>query len=359
VIVGLAALVVAACGAVAEDPHHCGVQGYDCLGGTCSSGMCGPVTLASGIGIGRALTVDGTRVYWVDSGMNVSMVPKAGGPVTLLATLPRAEMAISIATDGTDVYVADGGSTSTAGLYRIPTDGSPPTFFAVPFAPSPNSSVTSASVAVDPRGCVVWSYSGYATPNMPGAIARLCAAATTPEILADTTDRHPSSLAVDATATYWAESVPRILQDFTFPCTESPGAIRMLSGSAAPVTVAHGYPGLGAGLASDGTSLYWRDMCSGTVFRLPHGASSPTALAAVSTTRVDTGRGGYPFPGDVAADALGAYASSDAGVVRVPKDGGPARLVAPGQQGRPMAVDDTRLYFLTGEALVAYAKPPQ
>jgi len=62
----------------------------------------------------------------------------------------------------------------------------------------------------------------------------------------------------------------------------------------------------------------------------------------------------------VTADALGAYVTSDAGVVRVPKDGGPAVLVAAGQHPVGMAVDDTRIYLLAYEgALVAVAKPPR
>jgi hypothetical protein len=219
------------------------------------------------------------------------------------------------------------------------------------------------AVAIDPRGCVEWSYWGNSTSNRPGAIARLCTGATKPEILADAAGQSPSSLAVDATATYWAENVPDRGSGLHHPCSDAPGTLRMISASSSPITVGHGYPGVGhnTGLASDGTAVYWRDMCSGTVYRLPHGASSPTALAAVSTTPMDYGwGGGYYYSGLVAADALGAYTSSDAGVVRVPKDGGPTRLVAPGQHPIDLAVDDARIYMLTSDgAIVAVAKPPR
>ena len=345
-----AVLLAAACSATPEDPHHCGAQGYDCLGGTCSSGVCGPVTLASGIKSGFALTVDSTRVYWVD-GAKVSMVPKSGGPATLFGTTPsNGGTPLSIATDGTYAYVAAFvlGASESGGIYRVPTDGSAVTLL--------DAATSAIAVAVDPKGCVEWSYWG--DPNKPGAIARLCPGSTQPEILADETNQAPIGLAVDATGTFWSEAVPSLSDG----CAEAPGALRMVSPPSPPVTVARGHFGgigvsLGTGLATAGDALYWRDVCFGTVYRLPHGASSPTALAAVaSTPAVD----GYGYSGLVTADALGAYVTSDAGVVRVPKDGGPAVLVAAGQHPVGMAVDDTRIYLLAYEgALVAVAKPPR
>ncbi|HEX7602646.1 MAG TPA: hypothetical protein VF316_13610 [Polyangiaceae bacterium] len=351
-------LLAAACGATPEDPHHCGAQGYDCLGGTCSRGVCGPVTLVSGIKFGTALTVDSTRVYWIDW-PNVSMAPKSGGPATLLATFSTEGSPFSIATDGTYAYVAAfGGNASSSGLYRIPTDGSAVTLL--------DAAAFTSSVAVDPKGCVEWSYGG-GDPDKPGAIARLCPGSTKPEILADETDQLPDSLAVDATGTFWSEHVPSYFIDAYNPCAEAPGALRMVSPPSSPATVAHGYPaGLresGTGLATGGDALYWRDMCSGTVYRLPHGASSPTALAAVSTTPASSRGffpGAYEYPGLVAADALGVYTTSDAGVVRVPRDGGPTVLVALEQYPTAIAVDDTRIYLLAfNGALVAVAKPPR
>jgi len=356
-----AVFLAAACGAIAEDPHRCGAQDLDCLGGTCSSGVCGPVTLASGIKWGKVLTIDSTRVYWADQQLNVSMVPKSGGSPTRLATLPGSDQIVSIATDGTYVYVATFGLDPASGVYRIPTDGSPATLL--------DAVVYATSVAVDSRGCVEWSYWGDvgSSSSKQGAIARLCAGATKPEILADAAGQSPTSLAVDATATFWAENVPLVLTGFADPCGDSPAAIRMLSATSPPVTVARGYPagaGYNTGLASDGAALYWRDQCSGTVYRMPHGASSPTALAKVSTTPAEPGLlgpGGYYYPGLVAVDALGAYTSSDAGVVRVPKDGGATVLVAAGKHPEDMAVDDTRIYLLTSEGdigdIVVYAKP--
>ena len=356
-----AVFLAAACGAIAEDPHRCGAQDLDCLGGTCSSGVCGPVTLVSGIKLGVALTVDSTRVYWIDQQLNVSTAPKSGGPATLLATLPSTGgTPTSIATDGTYAYVAAfGGNASSSGVYRIPTDGSAVTLL--------DAAAYTTSVAVDPKGCVAWSYWG--DPDKPGAIARLCPGSTKPEILADETDQTPAGLAVDATGTFWSENVPIVFTSLSDPCLKAPGALRMVSPPSSPVTLAHGYPGgfggsvWGSGLATAGDALYWRDMCSGTVYRLPHGASIATALAAVSTTPAATGflgNGEYHYPGLVAADALGAYTTSDAGVVRVPRDGGPAVLVAPGQHPIDMAVDDTRIYLLPiNGAIVAVAKPPR
>lgn len=69
--------------------EHCGRCNHSCLGGTCASSQCQPVTLAT-----RSrpydLALDATNVYWTDKGggallPDVSTVPKAGGMVRLVS----------------------------------------------------------------------------------------------------------------------------------------------------------------------------------------------------------------------------------------------------------------------------------
>jgi len=61
--------------------------------------------------------VDGTSVYWQE-GDDIVKAPKAGGPVTTLVT--RAAIT-ALATDGTDVYLAE--DLNPGNILRLPVDG--------------------------------------------------------------------------------------------------------------------------------------------------------------------------------------------------------------------------------------------
>ncbi|MBX3260553.1 MAG: hypothetical protein KF782_12740 [Labilithrix sp.] len=109
----------AGCGG-ASDPDHCGACGHGCLGGTCRSGRCQPVVLASGQGdaswpgytsdVGSPhegpdrLAVDATHVYWLNLRGEVKRVPVVGGASELVAT--TAQGPCWIALHGSFVYFA-------------------------------------------------------------------------------------------------------------------------------------------------------------------------------------------------------------------------------------------------------------
>jgi hypothetical protein len=69
------------------DPGNCGRCGHDCAGGTCSSGVCQPVIISTGLGAPTGLAVDATTVYvtMYESGTVVGF-PKGGGVGTPLAS---------------------------------------------------------------------------------------------------------------------------------------------------------------------------------------------------------------------------------------------------------------------------------
>jgi hypothetical protein len=63
-----------------------------------------PTQLADTVtqGLTQAMAVDGSNVYWTTLYRNVNKVPKAGGPITTLATMPSPLAGIAV--DQTAVY---------------------------------------------------------------------------------------------------------------------------------------------------------------------------------------------------------------------------------------------------------------
>lgn len=89
-----------------SDGQHCGACGHDCLGGACTAGKCGTVTVWSLTGERPTrLAIDATHIYFVDySAGNVRRVSKDGKTVELLAT---GQTAIRVAVDDSFAYWTD------------------------------------------------------------------------------------------------------------------------------------------------------------------------------------------------------------------------------------------------------------
>jgi len=92
---------------VQTDPGNCGVCGHDCLGGSCASGACQPLTLAIAHG-SIGLAIDSTFVYWADNEAGainkVSTALTHLGTPTAVVSGTHAQNVQGIATDGTYVY---------------------------------------------------------------------------------------------------------------------------------------------------------------------------------------------------------------------------------------------------------------
>lgn len=88
-----------ACNADLEnDPAHCGRCGHDCLGGTCTAGKCGPVTLASGLVNPNTIALDAMNVYTTTYGDGrVLRVAKDGSSTTPLASGMEKSSGVAVA----------------------------------------------------------------------------------------------------------------------------------------------------------------------------------------------------------------------------------------------------------------------
>jgi hypothetical protein len=139
------------CLLLSTDPKNCGACGRDCLGGSCTAGLCQPVVLASASGGGAALSLcaDASHLYWtgnVKSAMpnTIQTMPKSGGaPVTLASGYQVGGGAM--VTDGTTVFYLAYGY-----LLSIPASGGTPTTLSTPTFNSSNAGalVLSGSVLV-------------------------------------------------------------------------------------------------------------------------------------------------------------------------------------------------------------------
>ena len=108
----------ATCAAVvATDPHNCGRCGHDCLGGTCSGGMCNAVEMAAvGSSLGHVVLA-GTTLFASSSPATVT----ASGGIWRIATSGGSAEAFVTGLDVESMAVLDG--TLYFAVYDLPADG--------------------------------------------------------------------------------------------------------------------------------------------------------------------------------------------------------------------------------------------
>jgi hypothetical protein len=128
-----------------SDPQQCGSCGHSCLGGSCVAGACQAFKLANVSGQSgftpTALALDADHVY---VGVNPSdsepggmfVVPRAGGTATMLTDKNQIVTALAVTASTLCWAQYSTSSTSTAGLYCMPLDGSSePSLFLVAGVP--------------------------------------------------------------------------------------------------------------------------------------------------------------------------------------------------------------------------------
>ncbi len=216
-------------------------------------------TLARGQHHPVSLAVDGTHVYWIDTGTaahsykdgTVNEVPLGGGRVATLAT--GQTNARSLAVDATHVYWIDSGtakhSYQDGTVNEVPLGGGTVTTLAT------GQNFPSA-VAADGTHVYWVDWNGGTVNDVPlggGSVTRLA-----------TGESDPSLVAVDGTNIYWANA--------------GDGTIREVPlGGGTVTTLATGQYGLTT-VALDATHAYWADGDS-SIRSIPLGGGAVTKLA--------------------------------------------------------------------------------
>jgi hypothetical protein len=312
-------------GSFDSDPANCGACGHDCLGGACVTGQCQPVLLATG-GMPFSVTVDDTRVYWVND-MNagdVRSVAKDGSAPLTIASNVAAPYSVFV--DASRVYwtemitgrvwsadkmgsnavllsdtqlegpwavVADAISAYWLDIYNFRgvakapftglPDGGMPAVLASGWAYVFGITQDSTNIYFTSEGD---EFRGDAGQGIPGKVLSVPKdGSSAAKILADNL-AWPRFVAVDAAAVYWTDST-------------SNAVFRLPFGDSQPTQIAQGQQPYG--VAVDDTNVYFTtlgtDQADGTLVRVPKSGSSPSVVLAT----------GLSYPSQVAVDAAAIY----------------------------------------------------
>jgi hypothetical protein len=303
------------------DARNCGACGHDCEGGSCSSGVCTPFVLKSGV-TAYDIVSDGTTLYWVDRKAN-GTVARCGVTSCTPSPIASAQSTpIRIALDGagTPFWTAFGTGTAADGSVWTLNGGAPARIVSNRFGPegivvdasfvywaeldgndlaryargtgtpSPFGGTQSGpvNVVLDGAGAAYWTSSGDGTIDTC-PVANCTAATTTPVVQNRTT---PWGLAIDASFLYFTE------------LTATGSVVRCDHGGGGETQLGGGPQSYPLRIVSDGTSVYWTNQGAasgnGSVMRCTGTTCAPiaTGLATPAGIAVDSKAVYYGTVGD-------------------------------------------------------------
>ena len=309
-----------------DDPNNCGSCNTQCVGGTCALGRC-LVQLSPGSDP-TSIALGGGAIEWGASTSLLS-VPIAGGPTSTLASgfHPYAP----IATGPSMVYWAavttSNGMQTWNGIYSLPFEGgSTPDGAATPQEFLTMLDAYFGAIVTDATS-VYWTED---STDVVGATT-FGGATTTIATLAHGTN--PLSLAVDNVNVYWTNNGG--LGPYTIQSAQKTGG--------APTTIFTG--NYGAGIATDGTYVYWTDPTDGAVMKMIATGAVPTMLASAQNSPA----------GIVVADGFVYWtngSTTGAGsIMKVSTTGGAPIALALGQNpSGNLVVDATSVYWFNWPA---------
>jgi hypothetical protein len=320
---------------VQGDPGNCGACGHDCLGGSCASGACQPVTLAITHG-SVGLAIDSTFVYWADNEAGainkVSTALTHLGTPTAVVSGTHAQNVQGIATDGTYVYWTN--KIAAGSVYRALPTGAGLTTIA--------SNQSQPDWIASNGTTVAWTNQ---TGNQVMAAPVTSDGGSAPKQLNLTGENGtvPAGIAIDSANVYYAAKTTG-------------------GGLAESVPIAGGGPvsELGTatfvGIAADSNYVYWTG-----------GSGNPSVYentkAGTPTTEKTIAAGALICPLAITSDGANVYfldqgtaacaaPGSDAGALyRIPIGNGgtlPPPLVGGLIDPQGIAVDGTAIYWVTG-----------
>ena len=309
----------ATCGDTLSDSQNCGACGAVCSG-QCGMGRCS-VTLASAQANVGCVAVDAQTVYWINAGDaldegtgELRETPITGGAVTTLVTRPGSDLSwpCQIRLHDSKVYwtSGDGGGP----VFSVAKTGGTP----LEYAPPDGGGI---ALAVDDAS-VYWvnRYTGVYKAALDGSNEH------------QVSTEAGTMIAIDGAHIYW-----------TFSGDPDPTAGKILSlplsGAGMPSSVVTGLDDPWA-IAADASGIYWQDYGDGNV-------THATADGSANTLATNQ------FAGTtIAIDESSVYFAAAGKLSKVPKAGGAPVVLAYVPNVFDIAVDDTSVYWTTGEEVM-------
>jgi stigma-specific protein Stig1 len=300
-----------ACVDTSSDAHNCGACLHDCgVGATCSASRCQPVLLASNQNAPDGVVVDATFVYWTNSLGNGGSVMEcvatgcADRPSTLVGNLTNA---FSIAQDDTNIYFtttdfggaadicaksgcfgsehplaqnqsgAAGIAVDSTNVYWADTGAG--TIESCPIAGCNGTPTPLASGQAQPNQVAVTGGNVYWTNTGAGGQLMFCASSScTPKPFGPAANG-TYALATDSKNVYWSDETSALYECPLAGCPTT------------PLVLAQGAIGGPAGIASDGTDVYWTTQGPDAVVKCAVSGCGgvPTTLASGASVTLPAG----------------------------------------------------------------------
>lgn len=194
------------CADLKKDAANCGRCGHDCLGGTCTAGVCGVVPLTPGHLTTTRIRTDADSIYWLREGntqveAGIFKLAKTARPNTVPTEVVKELLDgthyRSLALSDTAIYFHISGSSSRVkGLARRTKAGGSTTFV------STIMQLSDLAVTADDASVAYAVPSAYnQDPN--GSVHVVDRASGTDTLVSSTSEANPSSLEFDSRNLYW------------------------------------------------------------------------------------------------------------------------------------------------------------
>ena len=290
----------------ASDATNCGACGHNCLGGTCSAGVCQPALFVTSGCAPSGLTSDGTTVYF-SSNCGANITDQAGQIFSCLGS--GCPSATSLAGPGqpTGQILVSGGTLYWVDLPKKGYTATVQSCKAASCTPTGIGSLVTGGIATNGTNVYWWE-----NTNLIEACS--IASCTPVQFTAATSlNGGPFSVAADSSTVFWTDSsIGKVMS-----CAATSGAC------ASPATVASGRTSPDA-LTTDGANVYWSDAAG--VFQCPVGGcggAAPTLLAS-----------GQQNANSIVSDGTYVYWATGSSIVRARVGQASSALtIAPNQTG--------------------------